>query len=356
MKRKQKLAVIIATVAVIALSVGFYALKNAPTEEEALLFAERTDNYTFYKYNDGFLTYDGKLLSCYSARNEQKWAFAADDGAPILSVTGEWILLASGETDRIRLIRDGEEKISFTSDKNVRNAYVNSNGYSVILSSDSGYKGQCSVYNSKGERVARYSYGKKYILAAYLADDNKSLVMNIVDEEENMFKGKIVFTDIVSGKDKCEVELSGIAPLTVISDGLIVVSESNALNAYDKSGKLKWSYDYSGGTAQYIKTADGYITAVVKRDGSIGKTDIITFNKAGRIKGTYTSDVPVDAFDTSRGYSAAKTANEIKLLNKHGKITAFTECDANTYEVLLYKNENRALAISGTAEIKTFGR
>lgn len=356
MKRKQKIAVIVAIVAVIALSVGFYAMKNAPAEVEALLFAERTDNYSFYKYRDGFLTYDGKLLSCYSAKNEQKWVLEADDGETFVSATGEWILLASGETDRIRLIRDGEEEKSFTSDKSVRNAYVNGNGYSVVLSSDSGYKGQCSVYNSKGERIARYSYGKKYILSAYLADDNKSLIMNIVDEEENMFKGKLVFTDIVSGKDKCETELNGIAPLTVISDGLLIVSESNALNAYDKNGDLKWSYDYSGGSAQYIKAADGYVTAVVKRDGSIGKTDIVTFNNAGRIKGSYTSDIPVDAFDTSKGYSAAKMGNEVKLLNKHGKITAFTECDANTYEVLLYKNENRALTISGTAEIKAFGR
>lgn len=84
------------------------------------------------------------------------------------------------------------------------------------MSSDSGYKGQCSVYTDKGERVSRYSYGKKYIVAAFLADDNKSLFMNVIDESENMFKGKIVFSDIKKGEIKAEVETEGIAPFTAV--------------------------------------------------------------------------------------------------------------------------------------------
>lgn len=357
MKRRGKILVVLAALLAALVFASYYAVKNIlPNDDGEFLFAGRTQDYSFLKYGNGFLTYDNELLSYYGKDAEQEWVIEANDSDSCICVTGDWILIASKDTDKLKLIKNGKVQASFESDKEIRNVYVNNSGYSAVLSSDSGYKGQCSIYNDEGERIARYSYGKKYIVNAYIADDNKSLIMSVIDEEENMFKGKLIFTDIKSGKDKAETETGSIAPFMQLAGNRVIVSDREGMKAYDKNGRLKWSFSYDGGSAEYIKCSDKYITAVIKASGTIGKTEVVTFNQSGREIGRYTSDSPIDAFDVSKGYSAIKVGNEIKLLNRHGKVTAFTECDANTYDIKLYKNENRVLTVSGTAQIKVFGR
>lgn len=357
MKRKKKIAVLFLALAIIIIAALVYTVKNAPvSEESSFLLKENSDEYEVIKYKNGFLTYDGKLITFYNSRMEQGWILETDDHNEELSVNGEYILAVSKDSNNIKLIKDGKALCDFTSDKDIRTACVNSNGFATVLTSDSGYKGQCSVYDKNGIRIARYSYGKKYIISAYLASDNKSLFMSIVDESENMFKGKLTFLNIKDGSDAVEIETEEIAPFTAMLQNSLLVSTVSALSLYDKNGKIKWSYDYDGGKAEYIKCSDSTVTVVLQTKAGIGSTEVLTFNAGGKLKGRYLSDIPIDAFDTSSGYSAVKIGNEIKLLNKYGKITSFVECNENTFDIKLYKNENRVLVISGSAEMKRFGR
>lgn len=357
MKRKRKIALLALALVIIIFAALVYAVKNAPiSEENDFLFKDNADEYEVIKYKNGFLTYDGKLLTFYNSKMEQEWILENDDRNVDISVSDEYILLASKDSNEIRLIKNGKAICDYISDKDIRKASVNDNGYATVLTSDSGYKGQCSVYDKNGIRIARYSYGKKYILSAYLASDNKSLFMSIVDESENMFKGKLLFSNIKNDEEAIEIGTEEIAPFTVMFNNSLLVSSNTALSLYDKNGKIKWSYSYEGAKAEYIKCSDKYVTAVIRSNAGIGSTEVLTFNAGGKLKGHYFSDIPVDAFDVSSGYSAVKTGSEIKLLNKYGKISSFVECNENTYDIKLYKNENRVLIISGSAQMKRFGR
>lgn len=355
---KKRTRIILFALVILAAAAGavFFAVNFVPAGEGASIINERLGEYDTYKYKDGFLTFNGRILSAYDYKAEEKWVIDTEENSSSLSVTEDMILVYSKDSGRVRLIDGGKVRADYYSDKNIRSAAVNPSGYAVILSSDSGYKGQCSVYTDKGERVSRYSYGKKYIVAAFLADDNKSLFMNVIDESENMFKGKIVFSDIKKGEIKAEIETEGIAPFTAVFKNTLIVSDDTALRAYSKNGTEKWNFLYEGGRAEFIKCSGNTVTAVIKDSSAIGSTKVVSLSTSGRLKGAYLSEIPIDAFDVSRGYSAIKTGNEIKLLNRHGKAVAFTECDANTYDILLYKNKNRVLALSGSAEMKIFGR
>lgn len=357
MKKRTKLILFAIVFFAAVIGAVFYAVNFIPVgEEKTAVINERLGENEAYKYQNGFLTFDGRILSAYDYKADEKWVIDTEENASSLSVSGDMILVYSKDSGRVRLIDGGKIISDYYSDKNIRAASVNGSGYATVLSSDSGYKGQCSVYTDKGERISRYSYGKKYIASAFLADDNKSLFMNVIDESENMFKGKLVFSDIKKGEIKAEVETDGIAPFTVPFKHMLIVSDDNCLRAYNKEGTEKWNFSYEGGRAEFIKCDANTVTAVIKDSSAIGSTKVISLSASGRLKGSYMSEIPIDAFDVSNGYSAVKTGNEIKLLNRHGKAVAFAECDANTYEILLYKNKNRVLALSGSAEMKIFGR
>lgn len=357
MKRRTRGILFVIVFIAAMLGIFYYALKNVPANGGGeLIFNEHTGECDTYKYKDGFLTFDGRIISAYDYKLNQKWVIDSEENASKISLSEDMVLIYSPDSGRVRLIDDGKVRADYYSDKTIRGASVNKSGYAVLLSSDSGYKGQCSVYSDKGERLSRFSYGKKYIAAAFLADDNKTLFMNIIDESENMFKGKLVFSDIKKGEIRAEVETDGIAPFTIPFGNSLLVSDDKCLRVYNKNGAEKWNFSYDGGAAEFIKCSDNTVSAVIKSPSAMGNMRVVTFGRFGRLKGEYTSEIPIDAFDVSGGYSAIKSGNEIRLLNSHGKMTAFTECDANTYDILLYKDKNRVLALSGTAEIKIFRR
>lgn len=358
MKKRKRLMIIYGCLIFIVAVISALYLVSSLTgnDGDAFLLNENSNEYQAFKYGDGFLTFDGKLVSYYGTDMSQRWVLAIDENDANIAVSGNKILIYSSDSGKISLYEGDKLITQYESDKKIRAVSVNESGYATVLSSDKGYKGQCTVYDDEGNHKARYSYGKKYILAAFLAEDNKSLFMSIVDETDNMFVGKAVFMDIKSGKIKSEIETEEIAPFMITEDNKLILSDDNALSVYNKNGDKLWDYNYEGKRAEYIKYSDKIISIVLKDGAAIGNTSVISLSLSGRIKGSFESENPIDACDVSEGYTAVKVGNEIKLINKRGKVTGSAACEANTYEILLYEDKNKVLTLSGSAEMKKFGR
>ncbi len=353
--KKKNIFLILATILLIAGGVIFYSFKTAPVSKEQF-FAQSVDGLKIDKYSDGFLTYDGKQLIFYGTDMEQKWLNEINERDGMLYVNGKYILVVSKESGNVYLF-DGNNKISqITSEKKLRGASLNENGYFVLLTEDKGYKGQCSVYDRKGRKKTEYSMGKTYIVSSYLSKDNSHLSMCVIEEGEENFKEKIVFKNIKSGETIAEIETGEIPTYTNVYKDCLLIGLEESLTCYSLKGKEKWSYNYDGGRADFIKCSGGYVSLVIKKGGAVGHNEIVTLKLSGRLKGSYIQDMPVEAFDTSNGFSASKKGNEIILLDRRGRLLKSILCDTRAEDIKLYKNEDKVLVLSGSASMKSFGR
>ncbi|MDO5478876.1 MAG: DUF5711 family protein [Clostridia bacterium] len=234
MKRKNTFIYVLILLLVIA-GTCFYAIKNRPEDgKEMIISKESTRDYILDKYEKGFVTYNGTELIHYDTDMEQKWVCAVDEAEAEIFVDGKYIVLYNTDNNKIILVRDGKIQYEIKTDKSLRKASVNENGYVTVLTSDKGYKGQCFVYSDKGKQVAEFSFGEKYILGAYLASDNSSLLLNIIEDNDDGYKGKILFADMKSGEIKKEAESGGIYSYMKLYKDKIFAESEGKFYCYDK--------------------------------------------------------------------------------------------------------------------------
>ena len=354
MKRKNVLIYILA--AAIAVSgILFYTLKNRGDEgREIIISRESTKDYILDKYDDGFVTYNGVELIHYDSDMEQQWVCMIDEAGAAVYVEGKYILLF-GENDRIVSVKDGKIVTDIKSDKALRRASVNENGCITALTSDRGYKGQCFVYSDAGKLMAEFSFGEKYILGAYLMSDNKTLVMNVIDDKDNGYISKILYADIKRGEIKKEIEADGINSYMKLYRDKVFSVNGRTLYCYDKNGNEKWSYDIGSENIYNIGFSGNYISMAVKSKDNFGAAEIITFKLGGRLKGRYAADAQITAFDVSEGCTAVCVNGKIILLNSGGKVVSEIEAQQNTDSIKLFGND-KVLMISEKAVMQRFGR
>ncbi len=335
----------------------YYGYKNKmDVKNEDVYSKENSEDYILDKYKEGFVTYNGSELIHYDTNMEQKWVLAIDEEGADLTVNEKYILISSAQADKIYLVKEGKLIYELKLSKDLRTASLNEKGYVTLLTSDKGYKGQCLIYDNKGNYLAEYSFGKKYILGAFLSSDNKSLVLNTVEDGEGEYICKISFLDLKKGEIKNEVIHEKVVSYMRMYKDRIFVGTEDAVFCYNKKGKLIWEHSFDKDSALYIGFDKGYAVLVLKTKENFGGSEVLTFGLSGRLKGRYVSDSQILAFDTSSGYSSVSVNNEILLINKRGHITGRTDADSNVREIKLFKDTNRVLVVSTTAVMKRFGR
>ena len=354
MKRKNAFIFLVILVLVVS-GVLFYAFRNKGEEgKEMIISKENTKGYSLDKYEEGFVTYNGIELIHYNTDMDQEWVCTVDEAGAEVYVEGKYIILHNKDNNKVVLVKDGKIVSGVKTDKVLRKASVNENGYMTVLTSDKGYKGQCFVYSDKGKELAEFSFGEKYILGAYLASNNKNLVLNVIDESDSGYKGKILFADIKSGEIKNEIASDEIYSFVKLYEDKVFAESGGNFYCYDKNGKEKWSYAVKSKEILYLGFADKYITMVVKAEESFGANEVLLFNLSGRLKGSYLSESQITAFDSSKGFSAVLQNDKILLINKRGKITSEMEASANINSIKLFKNNDKVLMISEKAVMQKF--
>ncbi len=352
MKKKFIAALILAVILIVSAIVFINMRNNGEEIKEIIISGENYDNCIIEKYENGFVTYNGTELICYDLNMEQQWVASVEESEAKLCVNGSYVLIYSVSGDKLSLVKEGKVLYNIRTDKGLLNAHLNKNGYAVILTADKGYKGQCSVINDRGENVVQYSYGKKYITAAYLASDNRTLVMNIINDGEN-FSGSLDFIDINKNEVIKEMAFDGIYPYVYMYNDKVFLSNEEKMVCYDKKGKEKWSYDYGNEKALRVKYSDKYMTLVLDPQDLATGNKILTLNYSGRVKGDYISG-SVKNFDVSEGYTAVHTEDEILLLNRKGHIKGKAEAEIKTNNLFLLDGGKRLLTVSDKAVVRSF--
>lgn len=104
---KKRTRIILFALVILAAAAGavFFAVNFVPAGEGAPIINERLGEYDTYKYKDGFLTFNGRILSAYDHKAEEKWVIDTEENSSSLSVTEDMILVYSKDSGRVRADR-----------------------------------------------------------------------------------------------------------------------------------------------------------------------------------------------------------------------------------------------------------
>ncbi|MDP4118774.1 MAG: DUF5711 family protein [Bacillota bacterium] len=361
-KKKGILKYIIAAIvllAVIRAGIDFFGgNKNGPEKEETVI-NDQIDLDTSSKYD--FNIFENYLIVCnkygvyaYNASGSVKWKYETNITDPISSTCGDYLLVTdTTQNNSIMFNNHGELKNKVSYETDCITAEPNNNGWITAIVRQKGYKAQINVYNSEGKLKYSWSSANNNVLAASLADDNKTLAVAQLDSSSSdEANGVVSLFDITTAGKPYFGKNTGSNIITYIrwnGEKLTCVGGSKTFRI-NKNGSDLWKYSYpSGDMVLYNAKSNGvYAYAINSNSTSASKiTTIYTISDDGKQLGSTKIEGDVHSIETRGNKIAVITSNSIITLRRNATVKKINNLSKDISKGLVF--DSNAFVVSGTS-------
>lgn len=306
---------------------------------ESIYTFETDANYQIKEY-DGkglILSYDGaqiiKLDGSLSATMEYHMS------NPHMYVSGDMILLYDKDSKKLAVYEGSKKKYSYECDRKIKSAKVNKNGYTVLISEETGYNFRVTVLNNKGEVEYIWKIGDEYIFDVDISPDNKKLVAATITTNTGKIVENVVFVNVTDAVETGRARTEGIMPLQVrfAENGSAVVISDDRLCGYNIKAEKNWEASFENSLLDTFAMDEDGNTVVALR-GIKNNSIIRTYTKNGKNSGEYVTETRATRLDLNNKHIAVCEKTKVSLINYSGKVVSAMEIKKEVEDVSVISN------------------
>ena len=205
------------------------------------------------------------------------WSKTVNLTAPALvQGGGRAVAYVVGGTELYVMGQEGELlHLSVDEEEPLIAAALNENGWLAVTTEKNNYKGCVSVYDAELELVFEFNSASRFVMDAYVTNDNKALAAVTLGQEEGTFVSNVVIYDLSQTEPVANYDVTNGLVIAVDqqSEQLVTVSDT-CLTFASVGGQVKATYSYGGDYLRgYALDGDGFIAVLLNRyqSGSVGR-------------------------------------------------------------------------------------
>lgn len=358
MKINRKRLLIVIAVLAVASAVAFRLFLNARSGSgqaaQVHIAAEQGTTYQQLPYQEDILLVGSEGIKAYNAAGEEKWNISKAMANPFADIGGKYILLSdlSGKSYALysgsKLLYEAELQTALISAK------VNSNGYSILISEETGYNGVVTVFDLKGEEVFKWYSGEGYVVDADLSDDNRYLaVAQLMTDRDKLYSRFLVF-DIRTNETVASAEREDSMMVKVqYNDGNWNVVSDTELLGYSKNGKERFAVNFGGREVSDFNI-DNPNNMVIAMINSQNNTVLEMYDKNGKLRGSYEASGELKNLSVSGEVIVCSQLRELFYIDPAGQVRSRQSVSHDIKSIRLFGDRRHALVMGGsTANIVT---
>ena len=297
-----------------------------------------------------FADIDGRLAVCttvglqlYDRSAELAFREMFEMSDPTVCTGGKVAAVYDMGGNTLKLFDESGVIKGFTTKGKIISASLSLNGWLVLCTQESGYKGLVSVYNASGSEVYNWYSAKGYVLSAEVSPDNKSLAVLTLNEDGS----RIVFFSMDSDDEKASCILHGGLALEIkyISSSSVLAVSADSLTLIQTDGSFVSLIDYpSKYLAGYSIDSDSF-SALVLNDYLVGEQgSIVTVDKMGKTLATIQTERKTLSLSANRDYLAVLFSDGLVIYDKYLNECSHFDNTAGAEEVIM-RSDGTALSI-----------
>lgn len=196
---------------------------------------------------------------------------------------------------------------------------VNPHGYVTAVYNKSGAKAAVTVWDSNGAAVFTFQSAQRFVMAAALGQDDRTLAAVTMGQEDGKFQSFLVLYHTDSDKMVATTPVDGgvAYALETLQREFCAVTEQG-LYLLDSGGELKASYSYGGQFLRRCVVGDGgWAALLLSRYKSGGYASLITVDGDGNELGGCDIDGEVLDISTAGRYVAVLFSDRLTIYDKY---------------------------------------
>lgn len=309
-------------------------------EIESIYTFESDSNYQISEFDGKALavSYDGakiiKLDGTESAALDYNMA------NPHMNVTGNMILLYDKDSNKLAVYDGKNKKYSYECDSKIKSAKVNKNGYTVLISDETGYNSRVTVIDAEGKAEYMWKIGNEYIVDVDISPDNKKLVAATITTNTGVIVENIIFVDISKAAETGRAKTEGVMPLQVefADNGNAIVVSDNRLCGYNSKAEKSWEAGF-GNSLLDTFAIDEEGNTVVSLRGIKNNSVVRAYTKGGKNSGEYITETKAVHVDLNNKHVAVCEKNKISFVNYSGGEVSSMEVKKEVKDISVISND-----------------
>ncbi len=182
--------------------------KNISTENVPTIDLDAKKANQMCVYSKYIAVLNDKKVSVYDNYGEKVREIEVDINNAIFSASNKYLAIAEYEGKNFYLLLDDTYLWSGTIEGEIKQIYVNPNGYIAIVTTDATYKSIVIVYNQEGSELIRKYLSSTRVIDVGISKDNKNIALAELDTSGTLIQSSIEIISIentIKNSDKSEV-------------------------------------------------------------------------------------------------------------------------------------------------------
>lgn len=305
------------------------------------------------------LVCSGKDVRLYSGSEQVSLDQAVSIQNPVVDTVGNAALVYDAGGQSLFVYRDRAEvfSLSLEDGQQLLAASMNSQGWLVVVSQESGYKGIVTVYDNTFSPQIQLHLSSRFVMDAVLSPDSKSLALLTLGLNDNAFESRVDFYQLNRTEEEtepdwtCPVGGDVILAMRWDNSGIWALGETS-LSILSTDGTVTGSCNYGD---LYLKgfSLDGDGTAVLLlgkfRAGTSAELWVV--NADGETQALLSIEEQVLSLSAAGRYVALLTADRLDIYNQDLEVYSTLEGTQGAQTVLQQSDGSAMLIDSTTARL-----
>lgn len=323
--------------------------------------SEKSGGETIYEYDASAFNHYAALeetlvvlsdtgLHVLDANGGEIWSVAVNMAAPALvQGGGRAAAYDVGGTELYVVDRDGLVKQFTTNEEEpFIAASLNESGWLTVTAEKKNYKGCVSVYDDEMELVFAFNSSRRFVMDAYVTDENTHLAAVTLGQEDSVFVSNIVIYDLTKTEPDADYDVSDglVAAIGQQEKQLVTVSDT-CLTIAGVDGEVAATYPYGGVYLRdYDLGGEDFAVLLLNRyqSGSVGR--LVSIGTDGMELGSLDVNEEVRDISAVGRYLAVLYADRLVVYNRDLQVYASLRGTENIRGVVMRPDGSAILLAS----------
>ena len=317
------------------------------TDTEKTITPSVVSEHDFEQYNGGLAVVNSKGVEFYNNKGDYNADLAFKLYSPYVYTDNKYAVVADIGSENALVLKNGRQAYKISEQEPISSVSVNENGYTAVLTSESGYKSTVVIYDNFGSKIYTWYSGDLHVVDVKISDNNKKFAVVGIDAEDSL-KSVVKFFKtnkensigqvILESELAYQLEYSGNNPLVITDKGIRIVSEK---------GTVKKRYDFSGQTLLCfdIKNTRLPFVALSNADGG---SKVVALNSSLKEKGQSVIEGTAKMLDENGDRAVVSNGDSIYLISSWGNVRAKGQMHKEADSMKLANDSKHIFTLSGS--------
>ena len=361
------LAVVLGVVIVAAYrdGTGFDALRRlfsygggTETAEETGYRYDASDSNRFAVLGNSLVVLSDTKLQVLRENGEEAWSASVRMEAPALETGGgRAVAYDVGGTELYVVDETGEVMtLNAPEDAPYLSARLNGEGWLAVTTELPGYKGGITAYNDQGTEIFSLNASDRFVIDAYVTDDNAALAAVTLGQENSVFVSNIVLYSLetagaVDPFADYDVTDGLVAAVGEQAGQLVTVSDT-CLTTATLAGEVRGVYSYAGSyLREYDLGGDGFAALLLNRyrSGSVGR--LVTVDAEGQEIASLDVNREILGISAAGGYLAVLYMDSAVIYTEELEVYAQLDGTDEARSILMRQDGSALLLAAQSARL-----